>query len=90
MWIYCQVHTAWFQTVFAKSQTNARNRIIKDSICEICRRIAYDRETFGMLNIWSCRRYKSCCVRLVWLKNTSVMNYSQWESKIQGGGKFGE
>ncbi len=25
-----------------------------------------------------------------WLKNTSAMTYSQWESKIQGSGKFGE
>ncbi len=25
-----------------------------------------------------------------WLKNTSPMTYSQWESKIQGSGKFGE
>ncbi len=25
-----------------------------------------------------------------WLKNTSVMTYSQWESKIQGSGKFAD
>ncbi len=25
-----------------------------------------------------------------WLKNTSAMTYSQWESKRQGSGKFGE
>ncbi len=33
---------------------------------------------------------QSCGVNEFWLKNTSAMIYSQWESKIQASGKFGE
>ncbi len=33
---------------------------------------------------------KSCCVNEFWLKNTSVMTYSQQESQRQGIGKLGE
>ncbi len=81
---HCTILALALLTCFAKSQTNARNRIIKEAICENQRRIAYVREIFDMLNIWTCRRFKSCCVNWVWLKKTLAMNYSQWESKIQG------
>ncbi len=33
---------------------------------------------------------QSYCVNEFWMKNTSVMTYSQWESNIQGSGKLGE
>ncbi len=49
--------------------------MIKDTIWGNRRCVADTREKLGMLNIW---------------KNTSAMTYSQWESKIQGSGKFRE
>ncbi len=63
--------------------------IIKDAIWENRLRVADAREIFAIyldlsaiqnLAVWN----------EFWLKNTSAMTCSQWESKIQGSGKFGE
>ncbi len=68
--------------------------IIKEAIWGNRRCVADAREIFGMLNIWSCRRFTSLLCEWVltgsdW-KNTSAMTYGQWESKIQGSWKFKE
>ncbi len=84
-------------TGFAKLLTNARNQrlvhasdnhavwIIKDAIWEN-----------RPLNIWHAKYLDLPAIQNpavwneFWLKNTSPMTYSRWESMIQGSGKFGE
>ncbi len=87
------LHDFHSPTGFDKLQTNARLRerqsrsvIIKDAIW-VNRR--------HPLNIWHVKYLElsainNPAVNEFWLRNTSAVTYSQWESKIQGSGKFGE
>ncbi len=81
-------------TGFAKSPTNGRNQrqIGARSREWQSRSVNYQRRDLRESPM--CRRAvgdsQSCCVNEFWLKHTSAMTYSQWESPIQGSGKFRE
>ncbi len=83
------------KSVLVPTSDNRAVWIIKDAIWGNRRCVADAREIFGMLNIWSCRRFTGLLCEWVltgfWLKNTSAMTYrplreqDTGQLEVQGG-----